>query len=307
MIVYLSEYIHPVPRKQLEQEVTIVDNFDDIRNIDAILLRRFRVDEAFMQKAKNLKLVAVHGVGYDMVDLEAAKRHGIAVTNTPQANSDSVAELVTGLVIDLERNILQANRACHRDLVKSSAPAELKGYSIHGKTFGQIAIGNVGSRVGKIMKNAFGMNVLAYDPYVPDERFAELGFTRVSSLEELIRNSDVVNVSTCLNEETRDLISGEMFDWFKPHAVLVNAARGGIVNEHGLYEALKEGKIKAAACDVFEQEPPNSQNPLLSLENFISTPHLGANTEEATRNMAQMAVDEILRLKRGEPYLNRVV
>ena len=307
MIVYLSEYIHPEPRKQLEQEAVIVDNFDHIEDIDAILVRRFRVDEELMNKAKNLKLVAVHGVGYDMVDIEAAKRHGIAVTNTPQANSDSVAELVTGLTIDLERNILQADSACHQSLVKRSAPAELKGYSIHGKTLGQIAIGNVGSRVGKIMKNAFAMKVLAYDPYVPDERFEELGFTRVHSLEELIKNADVVNVSTPLNEETRNLIHGEMFTWFKPHAILLNCARGGIVNEKDLYDALKTGKVMAAACDVFEKEPPTAATPLLSLPNFIATPHQGANTEEATRNMAQMAVNEILRLKKGEKFLNRVV
>ena len=156
------------------------------------------------------------------------------------------------------------------------------------------------------MKNAFGMKVIAYDPYVPDEKFEEYGFTRTNSLEELIKASDVVNISACLNEETRDLISGDMFNWFKKDAVLVNAARGGIANEMDLYNALKDGKLRAAACDAFEQEPPDPKHPLYTLPNFIGTPHIGADTEEALIHMGDMAVDEILRLKNGEPQLNRV-
>lgn len=306
MIVFVSNYIHPSCMARLKEFATVVDNLDEIEKVDAMLIRGFDVTEDVIAKAKNCKLIARHGVGYNNIDLAAARKYGVAVTNTPAANSDSVAELAVALILDTERNILQADKGCRAGTVKKNSPVEYKGHEVHGKTLGQIAIGNIGSRVGKIMKNAFGMNVIAYDPYVTDEKFAEYGFTRTNSLEELIRKSDVVNISACLNDETRDLISGDMLNWFKKDAVLVNAARGGIVNEMDLYNALKDGKIRAAACDAFEQEPPDPKHPLYTLPNFIGTPHIGADTEEALIHMGDMAVDEILRLKNGEPQLNRV-
>jgi len=306
MIVFVPDFIHPLCLQRLKENVTVVNTLDDIEHIDAMLIRGFECTADVIEKAKNLKLVARHGVGYNNVDTKAAAAHGVAVTNTPQANSDSVAELAVGLIIAAARNIVVSDKGCRTGRFKKTSPAEMKGHQIHGKTLGQIAIGNIGSRVGKIMKNAFGMKVIAYDPYVPDEKFEEYGFTRTNSLEELIKASDVVNISACLNEETRDLISGDMFNWFKKDAVLVNAARGGIANEMDLYNALKDGKLRAAACDAFEQEPPDPKHPLYTLPNFIGTPHIGADTEEALIHMGDMAVDEILRLKNGEPQLNRV-
>ena len=307
MIVYLSEPIHPVARKLLAENVTIVDTFDDIEHIDAALLRNVPMTEELMKRAKNLKLVAEHGVGVDNIDLIAAKKYGIAVTNTPQANTGSVAELVVGLIIALERNFVQANAAVHAGKVKQAYPMEFMGHSLEGKTLGQLALGAIGSRVARMLKTAFSMKVLAYAPHTSDEKFEEYGFVRAHSLEEMIRQSDVVNISIGLNQQTRNLISGPVFDWFKPHAILLNCARGGIVNEQDLYEALKSGKRHAAPCDVFEQEPPTPADPLLSLPNFIATPHMGASTDEALQNMAGMAVDEILRLKREEPFKHRVV
>ena len=306
MIVFVSNFIHPSCMARLKEFATVVDNLDEIEKVDAMLIRGFDVTEDIIARAKNCKLIARHGVGYNNIDLAAARKYGVAVTNTPAANSDSVAELAVALILDTERNILQADKGCRVGTVKKNSPVEYKGHEVHGKTLGQIAIGNIGSRVGKIMKNAFGMKVIAYDPYVPDEKFEEYGFTRTNSLEELIKASDVVNISACLNEETRDLISGDMFNWFKKDAVLVNAARGGIANEMDLYNALKDGKLRAAACDAFEQEPPDPKHPLYTLPNFIGTPHIGADTEEALIHMGDMAVDEILRLKNGEPQLNRV-
>ena len=306
MIVYVSNYIHPSCMARLKEFATVVDNLDEIEKVDAMLIRGFDVDEDIIARAKNLKLIARHGVGYNNIDLKAARKYGVAVTNTPAANSDSVAELAVALILDTERNIMQADKGCRDGVVKKNSPVEYKGHEVHGKVLGQIAIGNIGSRVGKIMKNAFDMKVIAYDPYVSDERFAELGFERTNSLEYLIKNADVVNISACLNDETRDLISGDMFNWFKKDAVLVNAARGGIANEMDLYNALKDGKLRAAACDAFEQEPPDPKHPLYTLPNFIGTPHIGADTEEALIHMGDMAVDEILRLKNGQPQLNRV-
>jgi len=306
MIVFVPNFIHPLCLQRLKENVTVVDTLDDIEHIDAMLIRGFEVPAELIEKAKNLKLVARHGVGYNNVDTKAAAAHGVAVTNTPAANSDSVAELAVGLAIAAARNIIASDKGCRNGAFKKTSPAEMKGHQIHGKTLGQIAIGNIGSRVGKIMKNAFDMKVIAYDPYVPAERFEELGFERTDSLEYLIKNSDVVNISALKNKETTDMIHGEMFNWFKPGAVLVNAARGGIVNETDLYNALKDGRLAAAACDSFVVEPPDKNNPLFTLDNFTATPHNGANTEEALINMGMMAVDEVLRLKNGEPFKNKV-
>ena len=306
MIVFVPDFIHPLCLQRLKENVTVVDNLDDIEHIDAMLIRGFECTADVIEKAKNLKLVARHGVGYNNVDTKAAAAHGVAVTNTPQANSDSVAELAVGLIIAAARNIVVSDKGCRTGRFKKTSPAEMKGHQVHGKTLGQIAIGNIGSRVGKIMKNAFDMKVIAYDPYVSDERFAELGFERTNSLEYLIKNSDVINISALKNAETTNMIHGEMFNWFKPGAVLVNAARGGIVNETDLYNALKDGWLAAAACDSFVVEPPDKDNPLFTLDNFTATPHNGANTEEALINMGMMAVEEVLRLKNGEPFYSKV-
>ena len=306
MIVFVPDFIHPLCLQRLKENVTVVNTLDDIEHIDAMLIRGFECTADVIEKAKNLKLVARHGVGYNNVDTKAAAAHGVAVTNTPQANSDSVAELAVGLIIAAARNIVVSDKGCRTGRFTKTSPAEMKGHQVHGKTLGQIAIGNIGSRVGKIMKNAFDMKVIAYDPYVSEERFAELGFERTDSLEYLIKNSDVINISALKNDETTNMIHGEMFNWFKPGAVLVNAARGGIVNETDLYNALKDGRLAAAACDSFVVEPPDKDNPLFTLDNFTATPHNGANTEEALINMGMMAVEEVLRLKNGEPFKNKV-
>ncbi len=307
MIVYLSEYIDPMARARLAKKVQLVDSFEKIEQIDAVLLRGLTVDADFMDKAKSLKLIAKHGVGVNNIDLEAAKKRGIMVTNTPGANGDSVAELVVTLILALVRRLREADAATRDGTITRIAPPELRGNEIGGKVLGQLGIGNIGARVARILKNGFGMKIIAYDPWAPEAFFEKYQIERATKLEDILSTADIINISFGLTDATRNLIHGDLFDLMKKNAILINAARGGIVNEQDLYIALKNKRIKAAACDAFVKEPPRSDNPLFALPNFIGTPHLGADTEEALQKVGQMVVDEILRVADGKAPLHRVV
>ncbi|WP_105303295.1 hydroxyacid dehydrogenase [Anaerolactibacter massiliensis] len=308
MSVYLSEYINPDSRRYLEEHVKVVDTFDHPEEVEGIILRNIPVTAELMDKLPNLKVISKHGVGCNTIDLDAAKQRGITVINTPGANAGSVAELIVGLILDISRNITAAKEKTEDGNFKKIAPAEMTGMELTGKTLGLVGAGNIARKVADILQGGFRMSVLAYDPYVSEGRMAQYGYEKIESVKELIERSDVVNVSVPLTPETKDLIAGEMFDIFKKGAVLVNAARGGIVNEDDLYEALKTGKLRAAACDAFVTEPPTRANTrLFELSNFVGTPHIGACAEEALVRMGDESVKECLKVLAGGQPAHRVV
>ena len=306
MVVYLSEYIYPKAVEILEEQATIVSDFARIGEIDAIILRNIPVTAEMMDRAGRLKVIAKHGVGCNTIDLEAARERGIQVIYTPTANADSVAEMTVGLFLTLERRICEANVKCRRSEFTTIAPSDFLGTEIMGKTFGQIGMGNIARRIARIMSAGFGTRVLGYDPFVTAGDAAQRGFEKVETLEELLERSDLVNINVPLVKSTENMISGRLFDHFKPGAVFVNAARGAVVNEEDLYHALVSGRLKAAACDTFVSEPPTAENRLLSLPNFCATPHLGGNTEEALQKAGIEVVQETLRVLAGEPPLHPV-
>lgn len=306
MTIYLSEYIYPPAAEKLRQNATVVDNFDHIEEIDAIILRNIPVTAEMMDKAKKLKVIAKHGIGVNTIDVEAAKDRGIQVIYTPTANADSVAEMTVGLFLMMQRRMYEANQKCRRGEFKTIAPSDFMGTEINGKTFGQIGMGNIAQRIARIMSAGFGAHVLGYDPFVSAEDAAKRGFEKVETLEELLERSDMVNVNVPLVKSTEGMISGEMFNHFKANAVFVNAARGAIINEDDLYNALVSGKLKAAACDTFVQEPPTMENKLLTLENFSATPHIGGNTEDALRKAGTEVVDETLNVLAGKTPIHPV-
>lgn len=308
MAVYLSEFIYEEARKYLEENIDVVDNFDHPEEIEAIILRVLPVDAKRMDECRNLKIIAKHGAGCDTIDLAAAKERGIIVTNTPTANSQSVAELIVGTMLDASRNITAAHNQARDGRFTKVAPKEMTGIELYGKTLGLIGTGNIARRAAEMLTGGFHMNVMAYDPYVSAEKMQELGYRKCETVLEVIEQSDFINVSVPLTPETKNLIAGDMFNHFKKDAVLVNAARGGIVNEDDLYEALKAGKLRAAACDAFVQEPPSEKTTkLYELPNFVGTPHIGATTEEALQRMAYDAVDEVLTVLKGGNPKHRVV
>lgn len=300
MKVYLSEYIYPPAEKKLRENATVVDNFDNIEELDAIILRNITVTAEMMDKAKNLKVIAKHGIGLNTIDMEAAKDRGIKVIYTPTANADSVAEMTVALFLAVERKIIEANANCRKDVYDKIGPKSLIGTEIGGKTFGQIGMGNIAQRIAKILKNGFGCRVLGYDPFVTAEQATERGFVKVEKLEDLLEQSDLVNINVPLVKSTAGMISGDVFNHFKPGAVFVNAARGAVINEDDLYEALVSGKLKGAACDTFVVEPATSANKLLSLPNFSCTPHIGGNTEEALEKAGTEVVNETLNVLAGK-------
>lgn len=308
MTVFLDEYINPQARKRLEEYATVVNHFDNPEAIDGIILRVYPVDAELMKKCKNLKVIGKHGVGCNTIDLEAAKRLGITVVNTPRANTNSVAELIVGEILDIARNITTAHNKSKNGEFTTVAPKEMTGMELTGKTLGLIGTGNIAQRTAAILTGGFGMKVVAYDPYVSAESMEKLGYQKYENVGDMIAQADVINISVPLTPGTKDLVSGEVFDRFRPGAILVNAARGGIVNEQDLYEALTSGKLRAAACDSFVTEPPSAENTALyNLPNFVGTPHIGATTYEALERMGTEIVDEVLQVLNGGEAKNRVV
>ena len=176
-----------------------------------------------------------------------------------------------------------------------------------GKTLGLIGTGNIARRAAEILRNGFGVNVIGYDPYVNAEAMQKMSYVKYETVQDLIANSDIVNVSVPLTPSTKDLISGSTFDCFRKGAILVNAARGGIVNEEDLYSALKAGKLRAAACEAFVNEPPTKSNSkLFELPNFIGTPHIGACAEEALYRMGMEVVSEVINILGGAEPSHKV-
>ncbi len=309
MSIFLNEYIHPDARKLLEENFEVVNTFDRAEEIEGIIVRTLNVDAAVMDRCTDLKVIGKHGVGCNTIDLEEAKKRGITVFNTPRANTNSVAELIVALILDVSRNVTLAHEKTQEGAFEKIAPAQMTGMEISGKTLGLIGTGNIARQAAAILQGGFGMKVIGYDPFVDADRMAQMGYEKVETVKELVSGSDVVNVSVPLTPATKDLIAGDTFDCFRKGAVLVNAARGGIVNEADLYEALKAGKLRAAACDAFVQEPPTKETTnLYELDNFIGTPHIGACAEEALERMGSEVVSGLIDvLKGGKEPAARVV
>lgn len=308
MTVFLNEYICPGARALLEETCTVVDTLDHPEMIDAIILRTFEVNAEVMDRCKNLKVIGKHGVGCNTIDLEEAKKRGITVLNTPKANTNSVAELIVALILNVARKVTVAHEKTQEGVFAKIAPASMTGMEISGKTLGLIGTGNIAQRVAKILRDGFDMKVIGYDPFIGKEAMAKMGYEKIETVSQLIAASDVVNVSVPLTMATKNLIAGDIFNCFKKGAVLVNAARGGIVNEEDLYEALQTGKLRAAACDAFVTEPPTRANTrLYELDNFIGTPHIGACAEEALERMGNEVVREVIAVLNGSEPTNRVV
>ncbi len=263
---------------------------------DALIVRsETAVTDAVLGAGRNLKVVGRAGVGVDNIDLDAATRQGILVVNAPRGNIVAAAEHTIGLLLALARNIAQADAAVKRGEWQRS---RYTGVEIRGKTLGIIGLGNIGSEVAK-RAQGLEMDVIAFDPAVPRER-AEQFNVELVTLQDLFKRSDFVSVHAPLVEGTRNLVDASVLALAKPTARLVNAARGGIVDEAALYRALADGRLAGAASDVFSSEPVG-ENPLLRLPNFIATPHIAASTVEAQTSVAFDLADEVLAVLRGEP------
>ncbi|MDK2840096.1 MAG: hydroxypyruvate reductase [Thermosipho sp. (in: thermotogales)] len=274
-----------VTSEHLEKE----DLIKEIPNIDVLVVRSAtKVTADIIEAGKNLKIIARAGTGLDNVDVEKAKEKGIKVINTPGANGISVAELAIGLMISCARHIAKGTM----DLKNGEwTKKQLKGHELYKRTVGIIGFGNIGREVAKRLL-AFDMRVLAYDPFVKETDMN----VEIVDLDTIFKESDFITIHVPLTNETKHLVSKDAFEKMKDGVILINAARGGVVDEEALYNALVSGKVYAAGLDVFEVEPPTDElrKKLLELPNVVATPHIGASTVEAQLRVGQIIVDKIL-------------
>lgn len=321
MKVFLSEVIHPAAVALLEKNAQIVrprDNsrasfLEALQEVEGIIARKIYIRAEEMDHAPQLKIIARHGVGLDSVDLAEATRRGILVTYTPGENRESVAELAIAFILSLARKIPQAQAAMHSlpkgELGQFTAllsKFQLTGQDIEGKTLGIIGTGRIGSTVAKKCAAAFDIKVKGYDPYVPSSVMASFKTEKVEKLAELLPQVDFLTIHCPLTSETYGMVGEKELALMKKGAYVINTARGGIVNEQALYRALCAGHIAGAALDVWEIEPPDPADPLLNHPQVIATPHYAGTTEESLYRVGMAAVEEVLRVLRGEPPKNPV-
>ena len=277
-VISRSRLIEPIVHDKISRENLL----NLVGGVDGIIVRSSTiVDRELMQKAGRLKVVGRAGVGVDNVDIDAATERGILVMNSPGGSTTTTAEHTVAMLFALARNIPQAYLTLkNRQWEKS----KFKGVELAGKTLGVIGLGRIGSEVARKCQ-AMGMNVIAYDPYINPDAHLSSGFELVD-VEEVFQQADFITVHVPLSDTTRNLVNKNTIALMKDGVRLINCARGGIISEQDLYDALKSGKVAGAAFDVFEVEP-NTESPLFGLDHFIATPHLGASTVEAQRRVSE--------------------
>lgn len=271
-----------------------------IPGIDGFIAGLDAIDRHVIEAADRLQVIARYGVGVDAVDLDAAHEKGIVVTNTPGANSNSVAELTIGLILALARQIPSAVRAA-----KSADFSRVRGMSLEGKVIGLLGFGAIGQRVARRLAS-FECPLLAYDPFANTSVAQQLGVQLVER-DEVVRQADFLSLHLPVLPETRGMVDADFLAMMKPGSFLLNTSRGELVDEAALFEALQSDHLSGAALDALIDEPPASDHPLLSLEQVIITPHMGAHTDGATNAMGRFALQDCLAVLRGEEPVHRVV
>lgn len=289
-----------VPRKEL---LNIIGNYDAL-----VVRSTVMADRELFENAPGLKVVGRAGNGTDNIDMDEATKRGVIVVNTPDANSMSAAEHTIGLMLSSARNIAKADSMVRKGDFRRN---KLKGVELYQKTAGIIGLGRIGSIVASRLKG-FQMRVIAYDPYISDDKFIKLGVEKIETLDELIVISDFITIHTPKTVETLGMISYEEFKKMKSTARIVNCARGGIIDEEALRWAVSNKIIASAGVDVLEVEPNYDQeeqeynNPLLDIDDIIITPHIGASTEEAQENVGISVAREVIDALKGDMVENAV-
>lgn len=305
--VLITESIHPSGVERLARETEVINLparpgetvEQHLPEVDGLVVRTAKVDAARLDRAPRLKVIAKHGVGVDNIDVPTALERGIVVTSTPGANREAVAEHALTLMLMLARQI-PASTQLLLDGRWDRARETALSTDLQGKTLGLVGLGNIGGRLARIVRNAFGMRVLAYDPYLPPGRAAELGVERVSDLGSILDSADVISIHTPLTPETQGIIGAAELNRMKPTAILINCARGGLVDERALRAALDAGTIAGAGLDVFAEEPPPPDHPLLRHPRVVVTPHLAGGSLEAFQLTAETLAEDVLRVLHGQ-------
>ena len=285
--------VHNEPEIPFEKLLEVVEDYECI-----ITRSRTPVTKDLLDRAKKLKVVGRAGVGVDNVDIEEATRRGILVVNTPGANTIGATELTMMHMLTIIRN---GHKAHDSILEHRWDRKKFMGTELYGKTLGIIGLGNIGSQVA-IRAKAFGMSVLAYDPYIPREKADRLGVKLMDDLKEMIREIDVLTIHAPLTHETKNMIGEEEFNLMKEGVYIVNCARGGIIDQDALIKNLENGKVKGVALDVYSKEPPPPEfiDKISTFENVSLSPHIGANTHESQENVAVIVAQQVIKALKGK-------
>lgn len=279
-----------------ERKLTPDELLRAISDYEALLVRsETKVTKAVLGVADKLKVVGRAGVGVDNIDVAAAKERGVAVVNAPTAATNAVAELTLAHMLALARQVPRADASTRAGKWEKKA---LMGFELSGRTLGLLGVGRIGGRVAELCQ-AFGMDVVVYDPYVDAKRAAELRVTKVESPRDVVARADFVSVHVPLTNETRHLVDAALLMQFKKGAFILNVARGGIVDEKALFDAIQSGHLGGAGLDTFETEPMK-ESPLAALPNVVFTPHVGASTVEAQVKAGMLVAEQVRKVLAGE-------
>ncbi|CAH0031722.1 unnamed protein product [Clonostachys rhizophaga] len=301
--VYLLDKFHPEAIKYCQQRFRPIqpDDKEHVhwrQNAQYLLIRSSYLTADDIAACPNLKAVGKQGVGIDKIDADACAARGIKIFNTPGVNSRAVAELVLGLTMAVAREIPKIHE---RQVQGKLVPKEVcSGLILHKKTLGLLGMGNISESVARIFRGAFDAELIAYDPFVPETAWADIPHRRAATVEEVLRECDVLSIHVPLTPSTKGLVSYDQLAMMKPHAVLINAARGGIVHEEDLARGLQDNLIWGAGLDCHEQEPPSkAKYGALWQQNVVSTPHIGAATEQTQMETAIAAVERLYNFVQG--------
>ena len=314
-VTYFEKWVDPVAVTRLEEEGSIDlirQSYDDPEALNRELMDTAQgyqiaprvelkapwfADAAFVARHPALLAICSTGSGYDVIDVEACTRAGIVVCNQAGTNAQAVAEHAVALMLTLSKRLVSTDRALRRQgrVERFAYP----GNDLFGKTVGIVGLGHIGRRVAGICRNGFGMTVLAYDPYLPGDEIAARGATE-TTFDTLLARSDFVSVNCPRTAETLGMFGAEAFAAMKPSAYFINTARGGIHDETALAAALRAGSIAGAGLDVFLEEPPAQDHPLLAYDNVVANPHIAGLTHESLYTMSAEAAAQWITLFRGE-------
>ena len=288
-----------VIKKDLPKDIDGMRLAEELKQVNFVIASSTpRYDAYFFNNNKSVVAILVHGIGLDNIDVRSATEEGVVVAKVPgPIEREAVAELTIGLLLNVLRNITPASIKVREG--KWADRAKYVGSELMNKTVGVIGVGNIGSRVAEILKNGFNVRILAYDPYIPPEKISNMGL-KPASFDELLQESDIITIHCPLTKETYHMLDETAFKKMKDGVIIINTARGAIIDTSALINALEEGKVKAAALDVVEEEPVDPTNPLLRFENVLITPHIGAYTFEALIGMDTVLVEAVKALLKGE-------
>jgi D-3-phosphoglycerate dehydrogenase len=301
--------IHIAALERLKEEVSVLTSYtasskevlELLPQVHGVILGGgFILGAAEMDLAESLEVVGRHGVGLDNVDVAAASERGIPVVFTPYGPTESTAEHTLLLILAAARRLSQLDRAVRSGNFHIRDQPQAMGHELKGKTLGVVGFGRIGQRLAEMCRDALQMSVYVFDPYLDPEAVSKWGATYLEDLIELASKVDVLSIHTPLTPETHHLINRDVIRSMKPGGILINAARGAVVDEAALIEALQDGHLGSAGLDVYDPEPPASDNPLFQFDEIVLTPHVGSFTDEGRRRMGLTVVEDTLRVLRGE-------